>query len=88
MEGGASDAGTGRKRTLFTKTKTIMNPNDSAFPYDYTGDRGPSWGLTKREYIAIKMMAAIMQTKPQWGVHEQVIFATETADLLIRELSN
>lgn len=66
----------------------MTNKNDYAFPTDYTHKKNETGGLTKREYIATKMMAALIINRPYPIQAERVATdAIDMADALINQLN-
>ena len=60
------------------------NGDASAFPFE--GESMLEWGLTKREYIAIEMMAALVSAGEieRWGGAGAARYANQCADALLK----
>jgi hypothetical protein len=68
------------------------NANNSAFPSPQSAINQDADGLTKREYIATQIAAAVSGTGPGWPSHEGdekwiAQYAVKAADALLAELA-
>lgn len=65
----------------------MIDPNDNAFPFD---DKGPHYGLSKREYFAAMAMQGICANSIPGSHHMSqatAMDAVDYADALIAELN-